>query len=412
MALNLIKELSKMGYSRKKNKSFLLNKVKNLNSEDIKKKNRILFNDPNTFLKLPNETNFDYIINKIPKGPQYDSSDKLIPYTMVGNPKYIKMKKFSTSSSKSFNKRIFNSKYKNNTFNKITDAKNGFNFVTDKEIKDIFQSYKNMIKENKNKKKKDLIDSNECTKVMKQYMDKTLSLQEKCLKKKEDNIKNFRNIKDNINQKLKIYANKNKKNNKSYYEANSISKDTYLSMGELLLNSGEEYIFKNQIKSLIDKNNSAFILPNVNHKWENSLRNPKKSLTKKKRLINFKIQTYPYWLYQSEKNSQNYSKSKKNDNYSLYNDYSLRTNSEQNFYFQDSKKNTTNDEIFPKNFFKKNFTSDILEIKGKKLIDVEENMNKKLKGKKKIMKFKNYKEEVKDMVIYSNYSYNNHHTSK
>ena len=161
MALNLIKELSKMGYSRKKNKSFLLNKVKNLNSEDIKKKNRILFNDPNTFLKLPNETNFDYIINKIPKGPQYDSSDKLIPYTMVGNPKYIKMKKFSTSSSKSFNKRIFNSKYKNNTFNKITDAKNGFNFVTDKEIKDIFQSYKNMIKENKNKKKKDLIDSNE-----------------------------------------------------------------------------------------------------------------------------------------------------------------------------------------------------------------------------------------------------------
>ena len=243
-------------------------------------------------------------------------------------------------------------------------------------------------------------------------MDKTLSLQEKCLKKKEDNIKNFRNIKDNINQKLKIYANKNKKNNKSYYEANSISKDTYLSMGELLLNSGEEYIFKNQIKSLIDKNNSAFILPNVNHKWENSLRNPKKSLTKKKRLINFKIQTYPYWLYQSEKNRQNYSKSKKNDNYILYNDYSLRTNSEQNFYFQDSKKNTTNDEIFPKNFFKKNFTSDILEIKGKKLIDVEENMNKKLKGKKKIMKFKNYKEEVKDMVIYSNYSYNNHYTSK
>ena len=38
------------------------------------------------------------------------------------------------------------------------------------------------------------------------------------MKKKEDNIKNFRNIKDNINQKLKIYANKNKKNNKSYYE--------------------------------------------------------------------------------------------------------------------------------------------------------------------------------------------------
>ena len=54
----------------------------------------------------------------------------------------------------------------------------------------------------------------------------------------------------------------------------------------------------------------------------------------------------------------------------------------------------------------------MLEIQGKKLIDVEEKLNKKLKGRKKILKFNNLNEEVKDLVIYSNYTYNNYHTSK
>ena len=106
-----------------------------------------------------------------------------------------------------------------------------------------------MIKENKNKKKKDLIDSNECPKVMKQYMDKTLSLQEKCLKKKEDNIKNFRNIKDNINQKLKIYANKNKKNN--------ISSNCGIRASKSLTQAGKErtgHRKKNQDNFIIEKN--------------------------------------------------------------------------------------------------------------------------------------------------------------
>ena len=137
-----------------------------------------------------------------------------------------------------------------------------------------------------------------------------------------------------------------------------------------------------------------------------------KSRTKnsKKRIINFKLQNSPYWIYSSEKNLENISKIKTN-NYSIYNDYSSRTNSMQNLFAQDSKKSQTNDDIF-KNSFKKNFTSDLLEIKGKKLIDVEEKMNKNLKGKKRILKYKNFREEVKDMIIYSNFAYNNYNTSK
>ena len=65
----------------------------------------------------------------------------------------------------------------------------------------------------------------------------------------------------------------------------------------------------------------------------------------------------------------------------IFNDSSLRTSSTQNMFIPESKKNQTNEDIF-KIAFRKNFTSDMLEIQGKKLIDVEEKMNKNLKGKK------------------------------
>ena len=412
MALNLIKELSKNDYFRKKNKSFLINKVKNFNTEDIIKKNNILFDDPNTFLKLPSETNFDYIINKVPRGPQYDLGNKLIPYTMVGNAKYIKKHKFQSAfGSKSFKRKIFKYKSRHSDLSRIQDLKNGCNLISDKEIEEIFDNYKHKIKENKNKYK-DLIDKNECPKVMKQYIDKNLSLQEKCLKKKEDNLSYFNNLKENINNKMKMNFKKNynNKGNKNYNDNISYNKDIQISIEELFLNSGEESRFKNKIKNLMEKNNSEFSFPDVNPKWENSLRNPEQTIKFKKRLINYKMQNNPYWICSSEKNLENIFKNK-NKNFSIYNNYSSRTNSMQNLFAQDSKKSQTNDDIF-KNSFKKNFTSDMLEIKGKKLIDVEEKINKKLKGKKKILKYKNYKEEVKDMIIYSNYTYNNYHTSK
>ena len=415
MSLNFLKELSKKGFSRKKNKSFLLNKIKNYNTEDILKKNKVLFNDPKTFLKLPNETEFNFIINKIPKGPQYDLGDKLIPYTMVGNDKYIKTHKFQgLLGSKSFNRKIEKSKF--SSINKANETKSGYNLITDKEIEEIFDNYKNKINENKNKYK-DLIDINECPKVMKQYIDKNLLLQEKCLKKKEDNIHKFNNIKGKISQKIKISKKCLGKRNskcKSYYENSSSNKDIHLSAGELLMNSGEESRYKNQLKNYIDKTTNEFYLPELNQKWENSLREEQKIIKNqnKRRIINYKMIKNPYWI-PSEKSGENNSKSKKklNINYSIYNDYSSRTNSMQNIFYPESKKSQTNDDIY-KNCFRKNFTSDILEIQGKKLIDVEEKINRKLKGKKKILNFKNYKEEVKDMIIYSDYTYNNFHTSK
>ena len=236
MALNLKRELAKSGYRRKSNKSLIVNKVKKIDNKEIIQKNNILFEDPKTFLQLPNETNFNYIVNKIPRGPQYDLDDKLIPYTLVGNPKYIKANKYANSSRPGSKRISFISRVKEPNIIKLNNFNNYYNIISDKEIKEIFNNYKNKIKENKGKYKNDLISDDECSKVMKQYMDKTLTLQEKCLKRNEYNINKFKNMEDYIQQKMKLKAKSNRNRISKYsMNNNSISKDINIG-SELIMN--------------------------------------------------------------------------------------------------------------------------------------------------------------------------------
>ena len=407
MALNLTRELAKSGYRPKNCKSLVVNKVRRRDKEELIRKKNILFEDPNTFLKLPYETNFEYIINKIPRGPQYDFDDKLISYTLVGNPKYLKANKYYNSRPAS-KKSSFNSKIKEPNINRINNINNYYNLISDKEIKDIFNNYKNKIQENKRKYKNELISDNECSKVMKHYINKTLDLQEKCLKKNEDNAAKFKNMEDFIQQKMKLKE-KTIKRNKNYLENNSM-RDINLNIGELIMNSGEEYRLKNEALNLIEKNkNKKYVLPNVNQNWEMSLRRPKNIVGSRKELLNFGTQNYPYWFIATEKSPQfneHISKPKKDFTISSYGALTSRTNSIQNLFNLELKKNKTNDDIF-KNYFKRHSDCDTLEIQGQRLIDFEENLCRKLKGKKKILNYKNNKEEVKDMIICSNYENNN-----
>ena len=415
MALNLTRELAKSRYPRKSNKSLVVNKINKNDKEEIIRKNNILFEDPNTFLKLPYETNFEYIINKIPRGPQYDYDDKLISYTLVGNPKYLKTNKYinlNSSRSRSTSKKAsFSSKIKEPNLSRANNINNYYNIISDKEIKEIFNNYKNKIQENKNKYKNDLIANDECSKVMKQHIDKTLSLQEKCLKKNEINVNKFKTMEEFIQQKMKLKE-KTSRNNyiRNNAQNNSMSKDINISVGELIMNSGEEYRLKNEALALIEKqNNKKYTLPNVNQNWEMSLRRPKHLIGKRNELLNFGTQKYPVWSIATEKNAQfeHISKPKKDYNYSSYGTViSSRTNSIQNLFNLELKRNKTNDDIY-KNYFKRNTACDTLEIQGQKLIDFEENLCRKLKGKKKILNYKNNKEEVKDMTICANYEYNN-----
>lgn len=416
MALNLKRELLKSGYHRNYNKTLVLNKVNKVNKEDIKNKNKILFEDPNTFLKLPIETNFEFIVNKLPRGPQYDFDDKLIPYTMIGNPKYIKLNKYtySNSSRSTSKKGSFISKIKDSNLSRTNNNNNYYNIISDKEIKEIFNNYKNIIRENKIKYKKDLISNDECSKLMKQYIDKNLSLQEKCLKKNEDNINGFKNMEEYIKHKMKLKA-KSNRNKRNYSQNNSISKDINISVGELIMNSGEEYRLKKEAKALISYNrNRKYSLTNPNQNWEMSLRRPNDFIGTRKELVNFGTQKFPFWSIATEKSPENkeyISKPKREFNYNTYGTLSSITNSIQNLFNLELKKNKTNEDIY-KNYFKRNPHYDTLDIQGQKLIDFEENLCKKLKGKKKILKIRNRKEEVKDMTIYANYTYNNYNDFK
>lgn len=412
MALNLKRELAKSGYRRKSNKSLIVNKVKKIDNKEIIQKNNVLFEDPKTFLQLPNETNFNYIVNKIPRGPQYDLDDKLIPYTMVGNPKYIKANKYSNSSRPGSKRISFISRAKEPNIIKLSNFNNYYNIISDKEIKEIFNNYKNKIKENKGKYKNDLISDDECPKVMKQYMDKTLTLQEKCLKRNEYNINKFKYMEDYIQQKMKLKTKSNRNRiSKCGMNNNSVSKDINIG-SELVMNSGDEFRQKKEAKTIIENRKSnLYVLPNVSQNWEMSLRRPKNLNGIRKELLNYGTQKCPLWFITSEKAPQMneyISKPRKDINYSSNGALFSRTNSIQNLYNNELIKNKTNDDIF-KNYIKRNSTCDTLEIQGQKLIDVEENICRKLKGKKKLLNIRNNKEEVKDITIHANYKYNNFH---
>ena len=335
---------------------------------------------------------------------------------MVGNPKYLKSNKFMNSNSSRSNsqKTSFNSKIKDPNISRINNnINNYYNIISDKEIKEIFNNYKNKIQENKNKYKNDLISNDECSKIMKQYMDKNLSLQENCLKKNENNLNKFKNMESYILEKLKLKSKTDKnRRNKSQARNISNSKDINLSLGELIMNSGDDYRLKNEAKKIIEK--EGYGLTNINQKWEMSLRRPKNLIGTRKELLNFGTPMNPYYCMAIERSpeiNEIISKPKHDSNLTYIGALSSRTNSIQNLFNLDLKKNKTNDDIL-KNYIKRNTTCETLEVQGQSLIDFEENIYKKLKGKKKILNFKNNKEEVKDMIIYANYGINNTQYSK
>ena len=74
-------------------KTLFVSKI-NINENEILK-NEIdsMFDDPKTYLTLPSESKYKYVIGRQLKGPRYDKNNVLIPYTYVGKPFQIKTKK-------------------------------------------------------------------------------------------------------------------------------------------------------------------------------------------------------------------------------------------------------------------------------------------------------------------------------
>ena len=386
---------------KEKKRLFLLSKD---SLPNFTSKKKYLFENPRTFLTLPNESSFKYIVNKSPTGPKYDKEDKIIPYSFIGDIKHLSHKNIFNSSSlnKSRISVYFKLKDNYNTHNNYLNSRETEE-ISEKEIKQLFSKFKEEIQYNeqiKNKKENEKKENN----IKEILITDELKLQENSLKKNKLHLDKIEKIQNKIKKKINLYLKR-----KQFTHANS----KYLS-SNLIMNSVNNYFFKKEAKNIIlaNKNmeegkfnktlskarsynykkteSTKFDNPNIG--WEMSLRKPKNFKGIRKKILNVQASRNPYWFLFVEKNYIN--KEYITDS---------RFNTENNFY--NKNKIDSNDIKFFRNI-------NSLNVKGEKLIDFEEQLCKKLKGKKKIFKFKYDEKNLKNLDIYSNFILRGHSISR
>jgi len=383
---------------------FLLSKDKILNFSSKKK---YLFENPRTFLTLPNESNFKFIVNKSPIGPKYDKEDKLIPYSFIGDNKHLSHKNIfnSSISNKSRVSVYFKLKDNYNTHNNYLTSRE-VDDVSEKEIRHLFKKFKEEIhyneemeKSGKNKKENDNKENN----IKEILITDELKLQENSLKKNKLHLNQIEKLQNKIKKRINLYLKRKQFTG---------SRSKYLS-ANLIMNSVNNYFFKKEAKKIIlaNKNEEGKInktlsktrsynykktestkFDNPNIGWEMSLRKPKNFKGIRKKILNEQTSRNPYWFIFIEKNDNN-------------REYitDSRYNTENNFY--NNNKITSNDIKYFRDI-------NTLNVKGEKLIDFEEKLCKKIKGKKKIYKFKYDEKNVKNLDIYSNFILRGHSISR
>ena len=386
---------------KEKKRLFLLSKD---SLPNFTSKKKYLFENPRTFLTLPNESSFKYIVNKSPTGPKYDKEDKIIPYSFIGDIKHLSHKNIFNSSSlnKSRISVYFKLKDNYNTHNNYLNSRETEE-ISEKEIKQLFSKFKEEIQYNeqiKNKKENEKKENN----IKEILITDELKLQENSLKKNKLHLDKIEKIQNKIKKKINLYLKR-----KQFTHSNS----KYLSTN-LIMNSVNNYFFKKEAKNIIlaNKNmeegkfnktlskarsynykkteSTKFDNPNIG--WEMSLRKPKNFKGIRKKILNIQTSRNPYWFLFVEKNYIN--KEYITDS---------RFNTENNFY--NKNKIDSNDIKFFRNI-------NSLNVKGEKLIDFEEQLCKKLKGKKKIFKFKYDDKNLKNLDIYSNFILRGHSISR
>jgi hypothetical protein len=169
---------------RENKRLFLLSKDK---IHNFISKKKYLFENPRTFLTLPNESNFKFIVNKSPIGPKYDKEDRLIPYSFIGDIKHLSHKNIfnSSMSNKSRIGAYFKLKDNFNTHNNYLNSRE-IDEISEKEIKQLFNKFKEEIHYNeqmeekgKNKKENEKKENN----IKEIIITNELKLQENSLKK-------------------------------------------------------------------------------------------------------------------------------------------------------------------------------------------------------------------------------------
>ena len=398
-----------------RNKTFIINKLKkNIKIPNLKQKINILFNSPENYLKLANETSFQFIIGKNPKGPRFNSDNKLIPYSVVGTfakkeqRKYTRLKSISNSySSKSLKKSTTNVLSNSNVFSPIVIQENTSiedkmkkkTYISNLTYTDIFNIYDKSRKRINKNKNRNLESENKLfkhiPKLMEQYINVPLSKQEKALKNNEKYNDIFNKVENKICKSIKEKRIRNLSNNNE----SKIYDSKLYNTSNLIRNSATEYRLK------IEKNNSNeskktpnLVLNNPIQNWEMSLRRPKNFVGKRREYLNVRTDKNPYWIVLTEKNPLEEEKIiNPRIHINTSNGVNLkRFTNTSSFFKQSSKQFDLTPNVSTSNDMNN------LEIKGRKLIDVEEKLTNKMKGNIKLVNIKYDKESLKNIIFKEN----------
>ena len=360
--------------SKQSKKTYLVNKINPEANNKIKEEIKNLFNNPDTYLQLPSDYDIPFVIGKRIQGPRYDLDDKLIPYTIVGNPKFIKNKLY-TNNNNSTSRILYSNQSKYNIQKNINDNSKSSR-ISDNQVKSIFSKCKYNI-DNNNKKKNEFLSSVPIN--MKEYVIKPLLIQEKNLKFYKNNQSYQRRFKRNLIKQLYI-------------------KDDHLeSTREDLFTLSDNYITKRETLNYLTHNEKQEQFGNGLQNWSMSLRRPKYFEGERRGYVNVGNDNKPYWIMLREKYPNHFENIMNPNNYNVFNNTMYKTQS-----FKELIKSSSNF----KKFMNKTNNIGRLKVKGKNLLKVEEDNYRLLKGKtKKILHLKYDKESLKDLNICDNWQY-------
>ena len=389
---------SKSDYPSIKNKKLLIiSKPIRKDIPKYMKRKKLLFSDPSNFLKLPKEINFNFVVGK------KNTIPNVIPYRRL-NPSTNFIRMLAKRSTRVQSLSSFSMKLRKafETSKKIKpiNEEDLINLRKKRatEVSNIFSKYRKAINNSENNKKDNNIEfDEEVPNFVKEYINHSLSKQEKALKSQKEYNHIFKKIENNI---TKTQLRNSKSFNRDLRLIQNNTEHKFYESANLIKNSINVHRNKIEVFKLDEnvKKKKNLILENPIRNWEMSLRKPKIFNGIRKGYLNVDSDKRPLWVIATEK----YPIDEEKIINPIINDKHNQTVSQLNRIENSNKK------IFWK--MKKQFLSlkkyNGLVINGKKLIDLEEKQADDLKGNIKILKFYYDKNSIKDLMIKMNYSIN------
>ena len=366
--------------SKQPKKTLVVNKISPGSNLKIENEVKNLFDSPDTYLQLPSDSKIPFVVGRRLQGPRYDLDDKLIPYSIVGNPKFLK-NKTNINVNNSISRSLYSQQHSRSTIaknnNTIDNTKSSA--MSDNQIKAIFSKCKYNI-ENNNIKKNDFLKT--IPNSMNDYVIRPLLIQEKNLKLYKNNLNFQKRFNRNLIKRLYIST----KNDPS--ESNRVN----------LLQESDNYITKTETLRYMALNDKKINFGNGLQNWSMSLRRPKNFEGERRGYVNVGNDNKPYWIILREKYPNQFENIMNPNNINNEFDKAMYKTQSFNKYIS----------TFPnfKKFMNKTYNIWNLEVKGKNLLKVEEDNYKQLKGKtKRLVHLKYDRDSMKDLNICENWKY-------